>query len=88
MSIYSKIPAAKPPPSKLRLVLKGEANKCHGYMAGFYILQEDLVNTFPYWNDKSGKNSIWFVFGSGNWKVGYTSNLGLNLGAIMGPYGD
>ena len=82
---YSKILDAKPPPTKLRLILKGEAKNQQGDVAGVYILQKNLVHTYPHWKQKSNKNPIWF---DSSWLVGVTSNLDSNRGGIMGPYGE
>ena len=84
----SKIPDAKPPPTKLRLVLKGEAKRHQGSRAGVYILQKNFVNTYPYWKNKSKEYSIWFDLGNGTWFVGDTKDLGSVMCGIKGPYGE
>ena len=83
-----KITDAKCPPTKLKLVLKGETKRSKGDTAGFYILQKDLINTYPHWKQKTSKCSLWFDFGNGNWKVGLTSTLGGSNCGIKGPFGE
>ena len=70
----------------MRLILKEEANRYQEDTAGDYILQNELVNTYPHW--KSDKHCLWFHLGGANWKIGLTSSLGSGNGGIMGPYSE
>ena len=49
------------------------------------MLHSTLINSTPCWTDKSKTNSIWFEITNGYWIVGTTSNLGKNIGALIGP---
>ena len=65
--------------------MKNQANK-----SGVYTLRPELVHGYPTWKQRSYliQNSIWFDASNGRWKIGFTSALGSNIAAIMGPYAE
>lgn len=87
-----------PPPTKLKLVLKGEVERIWGSKSGIYKLQPKVVNGYPHWIQKSESTSLWFKKSESNslwfdakycrWIVGMSSNLGESISAIKGPKPD
>ena len=75
---------AEPLPTKLRLLLSGEALAIQSSMAGVYSLQSSLVNGFPYWKHDSSDGAIWMY---GGWRVGDDEDIGTDICGIAGPYG-
>ena len=66
--------------------LQGDVKKCWGKFEGNYTLQPTLCNMQPHWTNMSKTCSIWFE--NGKWFVGYTSDLGQNIGVVIGPNGE
>ena len=62
----------------------GEAKKCQGKYIGTYILQTDLINSYPTWKHKI-KKSVWFSSAIGRWVVGYDRDIGSSTCEILGP---
>lgn len=79
---------AQPVPTKLEIVLKGEAIRHRSYLCGRYSLQSSVVKGHPYWKKSStGIEAVWFDERNGNWKVGAGQNIGSDLCGIQGPCG-
>ena len=54
---------------------------------GTYILDDSLVNGYPYWLKTDGSQAIWLDKVSSSWAVGTKENLGTNTGGIAGSLG-
>ena len=88
-----------PKPLMMKLVLAGQAKSLLPLgLDGIYHLQDELVNTHPFWNQVNGNNSIWFgkedfigfLRARRNyryWHIGPKEHLGTNMGNILGPRG-
>ena len=65
------------------LVLSGYANT----VEGFYHLEKDNFDGFPYWKQENGDNAIWFQkSGRRAWTIGHEDYLGQDYdGIIIGP---
>ena len=78
---------AQPPPTKLKVVLTGEAKKKQSGYGGTYTLQSTPINGNPWWTKGVfRKEAIWFDEIKGNWKVGNNGDLGTSICSISGPY--
>ena len=83
----------------MKLVLAGQAKTLEPLnLQGIYHLQKELINSYPFWNQLNGSNSIWFgkVTVQKWWKernnyryrhIGQKKNLGGDIGEILGPVG-
>lgn len=75
-----------PPPSKIRLHLKGDARRRLKDFSGLYNLKPSLKNsTYSVWEQDLGNNCIWFDIDSANWKVCKFSDIALRTCVISGP---
>lgn len=51
----------------------------------------DMVDSYPWWTNKSKTNSIWFITNDSwldiyaNWGIGLTSDIGSSKTVIHGP---
>ena len=81
--------AVLPPPTKLELTLAGKAKEKQGkWVEGAYILDDSLVNGYPYWlKTGNGHRAIWFDKVGTSWLVGPKKYLGTKRGGIFGPQG-
>ena len=70
----------------MKIKLQGEDKKRWGKFEGNYTLQPTLCIMQPHWTNKYKTCSIWFE--NGRWIVGYTSDLGKDIGAVTGPLGE
>ena len=71
----------------MKLILNGDAKNEQGIRQGTYILEEKLVNSYPYWLQQNGSNAIWFRDAYRYWCIGPKEYLGGGMCGIFGPRG-
>ena len=75
-----------PRPNVMELILMSDAKELHKEKQGIYFLKDKLINNHPYWEQQNGTNALWFQKFYG-WMVGPKTNLGHDIGGIIGPKG-
>ena len=70
----------------MNLILSGTIKTLHSSKEGYYYLEKDNLNGFPYWKQSNGDNAIWFQKSSYiGWTVRNEDYLGQDYNGIIGP---
>ena len=75
------------PPLKMNLILAGHVLSAHATKQGYYYLEKEKSNGFPYWKQQNGSHAIWFQKSWYNgWTIGDIDSLGQDYDGIIGPH--
>ena len=76
-----------PPPTKLKLTLKGKSKQFYKEICGIYTLAPSLMNSCPHWQHTTNNSSIWLRCDEGftnRWVIGNFDDIELEF-SIAGP---
>ena len=68
--------------SRIRVTLNGVVKDKQSSRAGTYQKASGLSNNRSYWNHIDKDYALWWDNSNNNWKIGDSSDLGSNTGAI------
>ena len=69
--------------SRIRVTLNGVVKDKKDGFAGTYQKASGLINNRTYWNKINGDGALWYDIAINVWKIGFSSDLGSNIGAIQ-----
>ena len=72
-------------PKRLKLELTGQFHEQLNKFRGEYILQEQMINRFPYWRHTMQKIAIWYNNAGECWSIGYNKDIGTSKWVFAGP---
>ena len=71
-------------PQKLQVLIHGEVSDVAAEKGGVYILQDRLINGFPFWIETSQNNVIWYNKIDDHWSISLSKDLGTSEWSIAG----
>ena len=78
-----------PRPVIMKLKLGGKVKKLYEHISGIYMLESNLVNSYPYWIQQNGDRAIWYDEIGKKWNLGHQKYNGRNgWMEILGPFGN
>ena len=73
-------------PKTLSLELTANVSQEHTELIGDYILQNQMINRFPFWKHNDQNFAIWYDNISECWSIGKNKNLGTSKWIFAGPF--
>ena len=68
--------------SRIRVTLNGVAKEKQGIKAGTYLKASGLINNRSHWLQIDGDQALWYSIIDNRWNIGFSSDLGSNIGGI------
>jgi len=68
--------------SRIRVTLSGVVKDKQGRFAGTYQKASGFINNRSHWIKNDGEDALWYDIINNNWKIGFSSDLGSDIGGI------